>query len=270
MNEHDFAHGLDSEQRIELGDIHLLESALQAYEVPEPDTEHLIKNLSSFIIPRPVYKGWRYWLRLATVQITIVNRVFWWVSGLLLGLGIVLIYSTEGAFANLFALLSPLLAIAGTAYIFRPESRSLHEFELLSAIRPFELLYTRLLLILTYNAIIAVTLILLAWSQDSQLILWRLLFIWFGPMLGLTGVALYTSMRWGGVTGVVMPLVLWASMLFLGWRDAVIQTTIESPLEVLAVVASQSNVLLVASAFIFLAGLILIVRVGHWTDYEVR
>lgn len=271
MNENPITSGLEPEQTTELGDLYPVEAALQIYEAPEPDQAQLLANLYPFMPGKPMSapRGWRYWLKLTVMQLSLVNRAFWWASGLMLGLGIVLIFSSEGTFAALFALLSPVLAIVGTAYIFRPEARSLREFELLSAVRPLELLYTRLLLILTYNSVIALTLILLAWSQDAQLVLWRLLLIWLGPMLGLTGVALYTSLRWGAFSGVLAPMTLWASMLFLGWRDAVIQTTsILSPVDVLALAATQSDLLLIASMLTLVVGIILMLRVGHWTTYE--
>lgn len=275
MNKHNLTSGLDPEQQTELGDLCQIEAALQAYESPEPDTERLLVGLQPLMpqpdIPRPdpVSKDWRYRLRLAHMQLSLVDGTFWWMSSLLLGLGILLLIASGGVIAGFFALISPVLAVAGTAYIFRPETRSLREFELLSAVKPLELLYTRLLLILVYNTGLALTLILLAWSQDTQLVLWRLLLIWFGPMVGFTGLALYASLRWNALTGIIMPMGFWAIMIFIGWRDTVVQTShVFDLVELFTVAASQSDSLLIMSVLILPLGLALIWLAERWMVYE--
>lgn len=275
MNKNSLSSGLDPEQQAELGDLYPLETALQAYTSPEPDSDQLLAKLQMVMAqqataaPRPVIKDWRYRLRLAQMQLSLVDGTFWWASALLLGLGIVLMVVSGGVLAGLFALLSPLLAVAGTAYIFRTDARSLHEFELLSAVSPLELLYTRLLLILLYNTGLTLTLILLAWSQDSQLVLWRLLLVWFGPMVGLTGVALYSLLRWHLLAGVLLPMGLWVALLFLGWRDTVLYSDrLLVSIEALSITVIQSNTFLMASLLALAVGVLLIWRMGHWTMYE--
>jgi hypothetical protein len=275
MNKHPLSSELDSEQQTALGDLRPLEGALQRYTTPDPDSTQLLVNLQAVpaqeqgAAPLPVAKAWRYRLRLAQMQISLVDSAFWWVSALLLGLGTALVLASGGVLAGLFALVSPLLAVAGTAYIFRPEAHSLREFELLSAISPLELLYTRLLLILLYNIGLALTLILLAWSQDTQLVLWRLLLIWLGPMIGLTGVALYSLLRWRVLVGVLLPMGLWAALLVLGWRDVVLHSGhLPASIEVLSLTVMQSNTFLVVSLLTLVIGAVLMWRAGHWTAYE--
>jgi hypothetical protein len=275
MNKHPLSSELDSEQQTALGDLRPLEGALQRYTTPDPDSTQLLVNLQAVlaqeqgVVPLPVAKAWRYRLRLAQMQISLVDSAFWWVSALLLGLGTALVLASGGVLAGLFALVSPLLAVAGTAYIFRPEAHSLREFELLSAVSPLELLYTRLLLILLYNIGLALTLILLAWSQDTQLVLWRLLLIWLGPMIGLTGVALYSLLRWRVLVGVLLPMGLWAALLVLGWRDVVLHSGhLPASIEVLSLTVMQSNTFLVVSVLTLVIGAVLMWRAGHWTAYE--
>lgn len=278
MNKYNLTSGLDPEQQTELGDLRQLEAVLQTYETPEPDTERLLVGLQPLMPqpgtprPDPALKDWRYRLRLAHMQLSLVDGTFWWVSVLLLGLGILLLIASGGIIAGFFALISPLLAVAGTAYVFRPETRSLREFELLSAVKPPELLYTRLLLILVYNTGLALTLILLAWSQDTQLVLWRLLLIWFGPMVGLTGLALYALLRWNLLVGVMLPMSSWVLLLFVGWRDTVLQTrNLAISVEVLSQVVTQSDTFMLASILALVAGIILVWQSGRWTAYkEIR
>ncbi|MFN8530792.1 MAG: hypothetical protein U0670_19475 [Anaerolineae bacterium] len=275
MNNHPLSSGLDPEQQADLGDLSPLEDLLHAYETPEPDSARLLTNLQAVIqrqdalIPSPAPRSLRDRLRLAQMQVSLVGSAFWWASALVLGLGFVLLVVSEGTIAGLYALGSPIFAVIGTAYIFRPDARSLREFELLSAVSPLEMLYTRLLLILLYNASLALTLILFSWSQDAQLILWRLVLIWFGPMVGLTGVALYSLLRWRVLAGVLVPTGLWAALLFLGWREAVLHSS--SPfvsLGDLSIAVIQSNSFLVVSFLALVMGLMLMWRSGRWAAYE--
>ena len=255
--------GLDSDQRTNLGDLDEIDVALSAYTTPEPDSDALFAQLASYL-PADVAHDWRYWLKLARAQFSLVDGVFWWVSGLLLALGILLIAAGGGMLAAIYALTSPLLAAAGTAYIFRPEAHSLREFEILSAVRPLQLLYARLLLILTCNITLALTLILLAWTQDVQIVLWRLLLIWLGPLIGLTGLALFMSLWRGALAGVIVPMVIWAGLLFVGWRETVTQTVEKDFfLDAFAVAIGQSDALLLASLLILLAGILAIWAAGR-------
>lgn len=259
--------GLEPEQQNDLGDLGMLEASLQGYDTPEPDSAALLANLQAYMptpqaAPHP--NGWQYWLNLARSQLTLVDTGFWWGSLFLLALGTVLSFAGGGGMAVIYALLSPMLAVAGTAYIFRPEARSLREFEVLSAVKPLELLYARLLLLLTYNAGLAFALILLAWSQGAQLVLWRLLLIWFGPLIGFTGVALYVSLRWSSLAGMIVPMGLWSILIGIGWRDAVYQSPV--PLQLVDAVAfavRQSNTFLFAALAALVLGLFLFWQIGR-------
>ncbi len=66
-------------------------------------------------------------------------------------------------------------------------TRTLWELERLSRYQPFELLYARVAVILLLDVALAVVLLLVVWSQGAQIVLWRLLLTWFGPMIGLAG-----------------------------------------------------------------------------------
>ncbi len=271
MNNHPLSSGLDPEQQTELGDLSPVEALLHAYDTPEPDSEHLLASLQVVIrqqdalIPSWTPRSLRDRLRLAHMQVSLVGSAFWWASALMLGLGLVLLAVSDGTIAGLYALVAPIFAVIGTAYIFRPDARSLREFELLSAVSPLEMLYTRLLLILLYNAGLAVTLILFAWSQDTQIVLWRLLLIWFGPMVGLMGAALYSLLRWQVLAGMMVPMGLWAALLFLGWREAVLHSS--GPfvsLGDLSLAVVQSSNFLVASCLALVMGVILMWQSGRW------
>lgn len=271
MNNHPLSSGLDPDQQTDLGDLSPVEALLNAYDTPKPDSDRLLASLQAVIqqqevlIPSPTPRSLRDRLRLAHMQVSLVGSAFWWASALMLGLGLVLLAVSEGAIAGLYALAAPIFAVIGTAYIFRPDARSLREFELLSAVSPLEMLYTRLLLILLYNVGLAVTLILFAWSQDTQIVLWRLLLIWFGPMVGLMGAALYSLIRWRMLAGMMVPMGLWSALLFLGWREAVLHSSGSFvSLGDLSLAVVQSSSFLVVSCLALVMGLILMWQSGRW------
>jgi len=174
--------------------------------------------------PSPVAerRGLRAWLNLVSSQAALLQPPFWWAGGLVLLLGlIVALLEGDGLLSLTFVLLTPVLSAAGVAYAFRPETRTLWELERLTPINPLELLYARLTLVLAFDALLSLVLLGVIWVQVPQVVLWRLLLAWLGPMLGLTGVALYATVRWGPTLGAVLPLGLWGAFVLVGWWQAV-------------------------------------------------
>lgn len=226
--------GLSAKQVAELGDLRPLAERLAGYVAPQPDaaaTERLLAHLRPLLAGQgaaaaqptqePSPGGAGYWLRLAWAQTSLFEPAFWWASLLVVALGLLVgLAAGGGALALLFALGSPLLAAAGVAYAFRPAARSAWELELACPVRPLELLYARLGLVLAFNLALALALLVAAALQEPRLVLWRLLVAWLGAMVGLAGLALYSTVRWGAVAGAAVPLVLWAAALGTAWRWA--------------------------------------------------
>jgi hypothetical protein len=264
MNKHDLWEGLDADQQAELGDLHELEAQFNSYDIPEPDSAALLKRLKP-MIAQPVPQrqiGIHYWLWLARSQLSLVDRNFWWSSTLLVVLGVILCAASNGAAAILYALLSPMLAVGGVAYIFRPTARSLREMEMLSAVRPLEMLYARLVLLFAYNGLLILLFLLVAWSQGMQIVIGRLLLIWFGPMIGLTGLALYSTIRWNTLTGIIAPLIVWAGLIFLGWHEVVPDFAFNPLWTDLLQVVQQSNVLVTGALIALVGGVVLMGMAG--------
>jgi hypothetical protein len=223
--------GLDEEERESLGDLEDLTRLLAGYDLPpEADPgpqEHarLLAALEPHLpSPAPVAerRGVRAWLNLVGSQVALLQPPFWWAGGLVLLLGlIVALLEGDGLLALTFVLLTPVLSAAGVAYAFRPETRTLWELERLTPINPLALLYARLTLVLAFDALLSLALLGMIWLQVPQVVLWRLLLAWLGPMLGLAGVALYATVRWGPTVGAVLPLGLWGGFVLVGWWQAV-------------------------------------------------
>lgn len=275
-------HDLTPEQRAELGDLDLLYSRLAHYEVPEPDSDRLLAALTPLLAGRDVKAPALHavaasrslpaaaldWLRLAWTQTTLLELPFWLSSALLTLIGVFVAFSYASAVTVLgLVLLSPLLAVMGVAYIFRPATRTLWELEQLSRVRPIELLYARLALILALNIALALVLLLAASTQGLQVALWRLLLIWFGPMIGLTGLALFCSVRWSALTGGLMAMLAWCVLNFLGWREIVLSAPAGrfSPQAFLGVIEASNTLLITATAALVL-GVALVIAAGRWVE----
>lgn len=284
--------GLDPAQREALGDLEDVVEALAGDgEAPEPSpTDHarLLATLEPYLPPStPVpAKGSEAERQLSAIvsrawsvvwtQTALLRAPFWWAGALLLlGLGGVLLKG-NGLLPLIFVFLTPVLSAAGVAYAFRPETRTLWELERLTPVRPLELLYTRLLVVLTFDAFLSLVLLTMAWLQVPQLVLWRFLLAWLGPMLALTGLALYATVRWGPTAGAVLPMGIWGAFVLVGWWQAVAQAEassarIVSAGEAVAWLLSQINTSTAVLAACLLAaalGLLLLGQAGRWVMEE--
>lgn len=262
--------GLNENQRQELGDLSSLAQLLESDGLPDPgkeDVARLLDALDSYLpvssAPQPHRPA--NWLRLSRSQFVLFEGSFWLSGALILLLGL-LMAAVDGRelLPLAFVLLSPLLAAASVAYAFRPETQTLGELERLTATSPVELLYTRLALVLAFNLLVSGLLLLLIWLEGSQVVLWRLLLAWLGPMLALSGLALFTTIRWGSLVGTLLPLGVWASLVLLGWREALYHIAEGMTLTSwLLVEIGRSSPVLMGSLMACLAGLGLLILVGR-------
>lgn len=264
-------HDLTPEARDELGDLQPLYDRLATYDVPEPNPSRLLATLKPLLVqpreaePVPVIVprrfNWQSWLKLAWGQTALLETPFWGSSILLTLIGLAFGVANGSATTTLcLFFLSPLIAMGGVAYIFRPATRTLWELERLSHYQPFELLYARLFVILLLNIVLALALLLVIWTQGIQIVLWRLLLIWFGPMIGLMGVALFCSARWNMLVGIIVPMTLWSLMILVGWRESIFNLSLAP--ERIVTQMGTSNMPLVMALVALVGGILLMVESG--------
>ncbi len=223
--------GLDDEQRQSLGDLQELADLLASDEgglEPGPrDHARLLAAIEPVLPParaREPHRSPRAWLALAWSQAALLHAPLWWAGGLVLLLGLAAAAVEGGSsLALLFVLVTPVLAAGGVAYAFRPETRTLWELERLTPVGAAELLYARLMAVLAFDSLLSLTLLGMIWVGGPQLVLWRLLLVWLGPMLTLAGIGLYATLRWGPTSGAVLPLGLWGTFVLLAWWQAMEQ-----------------------------------------------
>ena len=269
-------HDLSPQQRDELGETQSLIERLEQYDISEPDTTRLLAALTplldkqrSELLPAaevsPVQRGLRGWLHVAWAQMSLIEAPFWWASLVVTALGVLLSVGVGGAEATLCLLvLSPPIAVAAVAYLFRPATRTLWEFEQLSHVQPLEFLYIRLALILALTGVIAAMLLLLVWGQGLQIVLWRLLLIWSGPMMGVVGIALFCSVRWSNLAGIIAPTLTWGLLILVGWRDTVLATAMAFPnASTIVTHLNLSNTIPLLAVVVLMSGLFLIYESGR-------
>jgi len=245
-----------------------LKESLQTYTVPPaPDRQALIAQLRPLVEARQPGRqhsvfSVQHWLMVMRGQLIIIEPSFWIASAIvfMIGLGV-------GWFGNadtlpiLLTYLAPLLGAAGVAYVFRPSTEGLRELERISPIRPLELLYARLLPVLCCDGLITLGLLLLIAARTPDIVLWRVLLVWIGPMLALTALALYSVVRWGNIAGVAIPIACWFLFLFLGSQQVLQPNMI--PFDLTAGVrwwwrqANGSNGMLIGSGVSVLMGLLM-------------
>jgi hypothetical protein len=264
------ADGLDEGQYRELQGLDALEAALKAYEAPGPDsvqTARLLATLEEHLPPHPALDspeqrlGANGFLRLAASQARLFEKPFWFAALGLLVLGLFISWLSE--FQSLPALaifLAPLLAAGFVAYAFRPESTALWELEKSAVSNPLALFYARACLCIALAGVCILVLLAAAWFFGPPVVLWRALLSWAGPMLALSGVALFSAVRWNTVAGLLVPLGAWGVWAISGWRMAA-KAALESGMQVDSWVLLQinaSNAWLAASLLLCAAGLVLI------------
>jgi hypothetical protein len=214
-------------QQQELGDLEEVSRHLRAYRVPDPTPgEHaaLVTSLKGALSrPGPERFGIQGWVRLFFAQARLFEVEFWYACG-----GIWLFTLVSGLFVgnaglSLFTLLvSPLLAMAGVFYVFHHDSNSLSLLEAASPVGPLALFFCRSALVLGINLVTLPLLLVPGQVLFPQLEFWRVVVLWLGAVVGLFGLATYTTVRWNGLIGTVLPLALWGLLVGASGQQAII------------------------------------------------
>ncbi len=277
QHEANIARDLPAARQAELGDLESLLARLAADVAPEPrpdETARLLDHLRPLVAARAATlpewsqprQGLATWLALARAQAWLADATFWWACAGVLLLGLLAgLLGTAGTLALTVVCLSPALAAAGVAYVFRPATRTIWEWERCCPVRPLELLYVRLGLIVASNIAVAGLILSVVSAETPGLLLWRLILAWLGPLLGLAGLALYISVRWGSLAGVAAPLTIWAALIVLGWQALVERAPLARlrPSEVLLPLLGSSDGLLLTSGAALIAGVLLLCQGGR-------
>lgn len=260
--------GLDEDQCEALGDLTEIVRVLESYTLPEPSMERrarLLTILKPHLSPSDALpkRNWNWWYRLMHSQMTVFETSFWIASLFILLLGLLMTLLDGSELLPLLLLVfSPLIAVVSLIYLFRPETQTLRELELLTATHPVELLIARLTIVLGWNVLVSLLLMLIIHLASVQIVLWRLVLAWLGPLLTLSGLALYVTLRWGVLPGAVLPLALWGGLVMLGLREMILCSIRGLSLASwLTWLITSSDMVLISSGILILLGLLLFLLV---------
>jgi hypothetical protein len=220
---------LDVDQQVELGDLSDVEAALMDWQVPEPTESERIRMTARLRAEtRSGYaagNGWKPWFHLFRAQARLFESEFYYAcGGLLLALLVGGLWFGVQMLSFFTLVISPLVAMAGVLYVFHHESEGLAQLEAVSPVGPLGLFLCRSTLILGTNLLFFSLVFLtvdLMWPGFSYL---RIVAIWLGVLVGLFGLAVYTSVRWNGLLSIALPLGVWGVLLGVSWQKAMSYT----------------------------------------------
>lgn len=158
-----------------------------------------------------------HFLKLLRAELPVVHRQIWAASllALLIGFPVTLFERTAGG--TYLALVAPLVAAAGVAFIYGPSSDPAHELARSMPTSPRMVLLARLTLVFGYDLAAALAISgLLAGVGLAPGGFEMLILRWLGPMLMLSALSLALSLRFTPYAGIGVALGLWAWLLTVG------------------------------------------------------
>lgn len=148
-------------------------------------------------------------------QLPLVHRRIWIASALTMALGWVVALPLGTSAGSVVALLAPLVAAIGVAFIYGPENDPALEIALSTPTSPRLVLLARLTLVFGYDLLLAggATAVL---ALLKGVTLWPLIALWLGPMLCLSALSLLLALMVGSTAAVLLALALWGFHVTIG------------------------------------------------------
>ena len=167
--------------------------------------------------PAPRADGWQQHpfaglLLLIRRQIPLIGQSIWAASAIVLAIGMIVafIFARVGNPApDLLALAAPIVAAVGIALLYGPEHDPAAELECATPTSPALILLTRLVLVYSYDLLLALAASMLLWLFIGHLTLSGLILSWLAPMLFLSALALALSVLWNSQGAIVSAFSLW-------------------------------------------------------------
>ncbi len=159
----------------------------------------------------PYQLGGILWL--VRPQVRLLGPLFWLISIAVMAAGVLLTPLTLNAGVWPVSLGAVLATVIGLAYSLRATYYNTVEIEHSCPIEPAQLVAARVSIVLFWNIILASAATILTMRLLPSVLLSQLVLSWLAPLLFLTGVVLWVSLRFGSVAGSALGLGLWAVQL---------------------------------------------------------
>jgi hypothetical protein len=184
---------------------------LDRWDDPEIDVSHKTQVLMSLQRPeRNVPNRAQFALTLLKAQLRVVQRGVWMATAFSIVLGVIAtlaLYGSTDTFA--LALIAPLAAAAGIAFIYGPDADPPMEILLTVPTSPRLVLLARLVLVFAFDLALGLAATALL-TGVLQVALWPLLTMWLAPMVFLSALAFFGSVMFAdSLAGVMVSLCAW-------------------------------------------------------------
>lgn len=175
------------------------------------------------VLQAPSTDGWKRHplaglLLLIRCQIPLIGQSIWAASAIVLAVGMIVavIYQRAGGTAPyLLTLAAPIVAAVGIALLYGPEHDPATELECAMPISPALILLARLVLVYSYDLLLAVATSVVLWLLVGHITLSELILSWLAPMLFLSALALALSVIWSSQGAIVIAFSLWGMRVLL-------------------------------------------------------
>jgi hypothetical protein len=184
---------------------------LEGWDDPEIDVSHKAQVLLTFRLPeQDVPNRAQFALTLLRAQMRVVQRGVWVATAFSIVLGVIAtlaLYSSTDTFA--LALIAPLAAAAGIAFIYGPDADPPMEILLTVPTSLRLVLLARLVLVFAFDLALGLAATVLL-TGVLQVALWPLLTMWLAPMVFLSALAFFGSVMFAdSLAGVMVSLCAW-------------------------------------------------------------
>ncbi|MCA9977703.1 MAG: hypothetical protein KC413_18215, partial [Anaerolineales bacterium] len=148
-------------------ELQALLAQVDQWPLPTPTALETEQLLAQLLPELPSQSGWRRWrTRLASwwlwqllrAQVRVVRSEIWTASALVMILGVFVsfVMVQEGRIGGPLALVAPLVAATGIAFLYNPADERVWEMERVTAVSPRLILLVRLLLVFGYDLLLGV------------------------------------------------------------------------------------------------------------------
>jgi hypothetical protein len=199
---------------------------LRRWSAPQPSSEST-QILISRLMAEPLSAQTRHqqlvlewWpLLLIRAQIRVVHREIWAASALVIILGVIITLPAYIASAGTvipLALLAPVVAAVGIALLYDADMQPILELENATLASTRLLMLARLVLVFSFNLVLALAGSLVLSLSQLELSLWPLVLSWLAPMTFLSALAFLLSVILAdSLAGSIISLGLWGLHVFL-------------------------------------------------------
>ena len=177
-------------------------------------------------------------LQLVGLQTTLMSR--WFIVGtvIFLALGLMLSSDFSSDASQFLITVSPILGLLTLSHEYRAQLYKVEELESVCRYSPVQVAAARIFVVLGYNVILGTVSTLLV-ESTSNVVFWKLIINWLGPLFLILGIALAASLTLGILQGCLAAAAVWLAQITLMENSLLIELLSPYPAGVAGDIASM-------------------------------